>query len=353
MSVSENNKRIFKNTMMLYCRMLLMLFVSLYTSRITLSTLGIENFGIYNVVGGVVVLFSFLSSAMSSATQRFLNFELGKSDGQRVRQVFGMSLVVHAVIAIIVLFLAETIGLWFLNNKLNIPDSRMVAANWVYQLSIFGTIVGILRVPYNATIIAHERMSYYAYLGIAEAILKLVVVFTLTLVSVDKLILFAILLQSVSLLLLFVNVTYCVRKFNSAWPVFVKDRALFCDLISFSGWSLFGAVANVSRDQGVNVILNLFYGVTANAAMGVANQVNGAVYQFVSNFQVAFSPQIVKSYSAGERGYFNSLVFNASKYSFFLMWFLSLPVLVNTDFILNLWLKNPPEYASEFVFAGH
>lgn len=346
---SENNKRIAKNTLMLYGRMLLIMLVSLYTSRVFLAMLGVEDFGIYNVVGGVVVLFSFLHSAMSTATQRFLNYELGRKDIAQAQRVFGMSLVIHFCISAAVLVLAETVGLWFLNTKLNIPVSRMNAANWVYQFSVATMVLFIVSIPFNSTIIVHERMSFYAYMGIAEAFSKLGIAYLLLLTKLDRLVIFAGLLFCASMLIAIVGVVYCHRSFESVKCKLFFDQKLFYDLMSFSGWSLIGGVANICRTQGVNMVMNIFCGVTVNAAMGIASQVNGAIYQFVTNFQMAFSPQIVKYFAAGKKDEANLLVFRASKISFFLMLLLALPVIVNVDFILSIWLKTVPHYSSSFV----
>ena len=349
-TVSENNKRIAKNTLMLYVKMGVMMLVQLYTSRVVLQTLGVDDFGIYNVVGGVVVLFSFLNAAMSSATQRFLNFELGKSDLVQVGRVFSMSLTVHFVIAGTVLILAETIGLWFLNSELNIPAERMVAANWVYQFSVASTLLGILLVPYNATIIAYERMAFYAWTSIFRALLLLGIVYLLTIGNLDKLILYAGLVFAVNALMQIVYIAYCKHAFpqTAIYKPF-RDKKLFRELISFSGWSLFGGVADMCNSQGINMVMNIFCGVAVNAAMGIANQVNAAVYQLVSNFQIAFNPQLVKSYASNERERFISLILRTSKFSFFLTFFLVLPICLNIDFILELWLGDVPEFTAEFV----
>lgn len=350
MPISSDNRRIAKNTLALYVRMAVMMAVSLFTSRVVLQTLGVEDFGIYNVVGGVVVLFSFLNAAMSSATQRFLNFELGRNDIVQAGRVFSMSVNVHFVIAGTVFLLAETIGLWFLNMQLNIPAARMEAANWVYQFSVFSTLLGIMLVPYNATIIAHERMGFYAWASVGNAILRLLIVYMLYIGNFDKLILYAILTFAVGVIMQIVNVAYCKKAFPQVavyrpfW-----ERKLFGELISFSGWSLFGGVANMCNSQGINMVLNIFCGVAVNAAMGIANQVNAAVYQFVSNFQVAFNPQIIKHYSAGEQEAFISLIFRASKISYFMMFFLALPLMLNAEFVLKLWLGIVPEYSAQFL----
>ena len=348
--ISSDNRRIAKNTLALYVRMGVTMLVSLFTSRVVLQTLGVEDFGIYNVVGGVVVLFSFLNAAMSSATQRFLNFELGRGNVAQVGRVFSMSMSVHFAIAGAVLLLAETVGLWFLNAQLNIPAERMAAANWVYQFSVASTLLGIMLVPYNATIIAYERMTFYAWASIATTFLRLGIVYLLVIGNADKLVLYAALTFAVGVLMQVVHVAYCRRAFprTAIYRPF-RDKKLFRELVSFSGWWLFGGVANMANSQGINMVVNIFCGVAVNAAMGIANQVNAAVYQFVMNFQTAFSPQITKLYSAENESAFLKLVFRASKFSFFLMVFLANPILINTDFILEIWLGTVPEHTASFV----
>lgn len=329
--------------------MLLIMAVSLYTSRIVLNTLGVEDYGIYSIVGGVVILFSFFNNAMSIATQRFLSFELGRENIKQLRRTFSMSLNVHFGIALLILFFAETVGLWFLNTQLNIPAERMKAANWVYQFSILTFLVNIIRVPFHSTIIAYEKMSFYAYLSIIEALLKLGVVFLIQISLYDKLIFYGFLIFIVSLLILLVYKIYCNRNFDSSRYYFFWDIKLFKTLISFSGWSLFGSLANVGSKQGTNILLNIFYGVTVNAAMGIATQVNNAINGFVHNFQTAFRPQIVKSFASGDNKYLMQLIFQTSKFSFFLLYFIALPILLNTEIVLQLWLKNVPEYAVGLV----
>jgi len=328
--------------------MLFTMTVSLYTSRIVLNTLGVSDFGIYNIVGGVVVLFSFLNNAMSSATQRFLNFEIGKNDFVQLRKIFCISMNVHVSIAFIVFILAETIGLWFLNTQLNLPLDRMNAANWVYQFTILTFIISILQVPYNATIIAHERMSFYAYVSIVEVSLKLSAVFLLQYLGYDKLKLYAVLICAVALIIITIYKLYCNKKFESSRYIFIWDASLYKQLLSFSGWSLFGSVANVGKTQVINILINIFCGVLVNAAMGITNQVSATLNGFVSNFQLAFNPQIVKSYAANDKEYLMSLIFKTSKYSYFLLFILSLPILLNTEYILKLWLKIVPEYTVQF-----
>jgi O-antigen/teichoic acid export membrane protein len=346
--MQENNKRIAKNTMLLYFRMLITIGVSLYTSRIVLNALGVEDFGIYNVVGGVVVLFSFFNNAMSTATQRFLSFELGKNDIEEVKRTFSMSMTAHASIVILVILLAETVGLWFLNMHMNIPDGKMNAANWVYQFSILATCIGIIQVPYNASIIAYEKMSFFAYISIIEVIFKLLVAFLLVYISFDKLKIYSILICFVSFFTFLLYRFYCKRKIEVCTYHFFWDRALYKRLMSFSGWSLFGSVAVVGANQGVNILLNIFYGVVVNAAMGIANQVNSVLNKFVSNFQTAFQPQIVKFYAAGDTKSLEQLIFRSSKFSFLLLFTLTFPIMLNVDFVLKIWLKTVPECTSVF-----
>ena len=349
MSNSANNKRIAKNTILLYFRMFLTMGVSLYTSRIVLNTLGVEDFGIYNVVGGVVIMFSFLNSSMSSATQRFLSFELGKGDYAQLKKVFSMSVNIHAVIAIAIFILAETIGLWFLNTKLNISEGRMEAANWVYQFSVLSFMLTVMGVPYNATIIAHERMNVYAWVSIIEVVLKLAIVFALVWFGVDKLKLYAVLVLGVTIVTWTIYRFYCKQHFAESKYRFAWDRSLFKTLMNYAGWNLFGNIASVAYNQGINIMLNIFFGPVINASRGIAYQVNGAVSGFVSNFQMSMNPQIVKSYAANDIKYMHQIIFQGAKYSFFLLFILSLPILLETEIILKTWLKIVPEYTVIFT----
>jgi len=343
------NSRIAKNTLALYFRQILIMLVSLYTVRVVLNTLGAEDYGIYNVVAGVVVLFSFVNNAMATSVQRFLNFYLGKNDTEKTRNVYSASLVIHGIVCLIFIVLAETAGLWFVNAKLNIPSERSNAAFWCYQAAVITTLANIMRVPYNAVIIAYEKMSFFAGLSIVEAVLKLAVVFLLKIAQFDKLIFYSFLLATVSFIILSIYKFYCNKNFEIAHYRKNQDKGLGKELVSFSGWSLFGAVANVANTQGTNIVLNIFTNVTVNAAMGIANQVNAAVYSFVSNFQTAFNPQLVKSYAAGEKEEFQILVNRAAKFSFYLLWLIVLPVFANCSFLLSLWLKNVPLYSVGFV----
>ncbi len=348
-TLSQNNKRIAKNTMMLYFRMILTMLVSLYTSRVILNTLGVEDFGIYNVVGGVVSMFSFFNSAMSSATQRFLSYEIGKGNFVQLRKTFNATQIIHIGIAVLIFILAETVGLWFVKTYLVIPAERIEAAIWVYHFSVLSFIVSILQVPYNATIIAHERMNVYAYVSILEVSLKLLIVFMLTWITYDKLKLYGILLFGVTFIIAAIYRIYTRRNFEESKFEVVKDYKLYKTLMSYSGWSLFGNIAGVAQGQGINIILNIFFGPVVNAARGIATQVQGAVYSFVSNFQIAVNPQIIKSFAANEKEYMTSLIIQSSKYSFYLLFLLSLPIILEVDQILKLWLITVPEYASIFT----
>lgn len=345
---SLNTKRIAKNTAMLYIRMLLTLGVSLYTSRIVLKVLGIEDYGIYNVVGGVIVLFSFLNGALTQATQRFLTYELGKCNIKRFRQVFNVSLLTYLGLSLIIILLGETLGLWLLNTQLNINEEKMIAANWVYQFSIITFFLNIMYTPYNAAIIAHEKMSFYAYVSIVEVVLKLLIVYLLVLIAFDKLIIYAILISIVSFIILCLYIAYCTYKFKECRYSWYWEKALFMNLIGFSGWSMFGSLSVITTNQGINILLNMFFGVAVNAAIGITNQISNAINQLVINFQMAFNPQITKSYAKGDRKYWEALVFRSAKVSYFLLFLLSLPFLIKTNIILHIWLENVPQYTLIF-----
>lgn len=329
--------------------MLLTMAVSLYTSRIVLNTLGVEDFGIYNVVGGFVTMLGFFNSSMSAATQRFLSFEIGRKDTIQFGRVFSMSMSIHVLISIIIFILAETIGLWFVNVHLSIPLNRLSAANWVYQFSVFAFIVTVLSVPYNAIIIAHERMNIFAWVSVLEVGLKLLSVFMLQWFGFDKLKLYAVLIFIVSLIIRFIYTIYCNYNFSESKYRFFWDRALFKTLISYAGWSLWGSAAGVLYNQGVNILLNIFFGPLINAARGIAYQIQGTVNGFVSNFQMAMNPQIIKSFASGDIRYMHQIIFQGAKYSFFLLFTISLPILFETEIILRLWLKIVPDYTVIFT----
>lgn len=347
--VIDNNKRIAKNTLFLYFRMLFLMGISLYTSRVILNTLGVEDYGIYNVVGGIVAMFGFINGSMSSATQRYITFALGKGDKKRLQTIFSTTLQIHTLIAGIIVLLGETIGLWFLYNKMQIPVDRMDAAFWVLQSSIISAVIMIVSVPYNADIVAHEKMSAFAYISILEAVLKLAIVFMLVVFAFDKLILYAILILAIQILIRFCYSIYCNKHFEETKYKHVWDKSLFMEMTGFAGWSLLGNLSAVLFGQGLNILLNVFFGPVVNAARGVAVQVQGAIQQFVGNFQMALNPQIMKTYAKGELSEMHKLMFRSSRFSFYLLFFLSLPVLFETNFILTIWLKTVPENTVVFL----
>lgn len=347
-TINSNNKRIAKNTLLLYVRMFVMMFTALFTSRIVLQVLGETDYGIYNIIGGVVVLFSFLNSALLSATQRFLNFSIGRNDESSTHKVFCMSMNSYLILSAVFLLLGETVGLWFVDTQLNIPQERMTAAHWVYQFTLMTFVINLVRVPYNATIIAYERMGFYAYLSLGEVALKLVVVYLLYVTAHDKLVVYSLLYTLVPLLITWLYKVYCSRHFTISRYRLFWDKDMFKRLFSFSGWSLFGSIANLSANQGLNILVNIFYGVTVNTALGIANQISNNVFQFISNFQVAFNPQIVKCYAANEMQRLYNLMFASSKMSYFLLLVIALPVMLNMDMILEIWLVDVPQHTAVF-----
>ena len=343
-----NNKQIARNTLFLYIRMLLILAVSLYTSRVILKTLGVEDYGIYNLVAGFVTLFTFISNALVSAIQRFLNVALGENDLDRFADIFSMSITVMLLTSILILVLGETIGLWFVETQLNIPESRKTASIWVYQLSLLTFIINIIRSPYNAAIIAYERMSFYAYVSIVEVLLRLGLVFSLIIIPYDKLIAYTLLYLLVMVLVFLAYVFFCKKSFSGCDYHFKKDKSLFKEIVSFSGWSLLGQSAVVAAGQGDSFFVNRFFSVTSNAAMGVSAQLTGAIETFITNFQVAFNPQLIKTHTNEDKTEHRKLLFRASKFSFYLQLILSLPVLFNIDTILDIWLEEVPDYSNLF-----
>lgn len=348
----SSSKTIIKNSLFLYFRMFLSMGVSLYTSRIVLDTLGVEDYGIYSVVGGVVGLFAFFNLAMSSSTQRFLSYEIGINNFNQLKKTFSAALTIHIFIAILVLLLAETIGLWFVMHKLNVPSNRLDAVHWVYQFSVLTFLIGIIQVPYNALIIARERMNIYAYISIFEVLLKLFLLYALLFFNMDKLKLYSVLIFVGAIIIRMIYRLYCKVNFAESKYEFYFDKKLYNSLLSFTGWSLFGNVAAIARGQGSNVLLNLFFGTVINAAYGITLTVQGAVKTFVGNFQMAMNPQIIKTYASGNKEQSLKLIFQSSKFSFFLMFLIAVPIIYNVDFILNLWLKNPPPYTSIFVILS-
>ena len=328
---------------MLYIRMFISMLVGLYTSRVVLATLGVEDYGIYGVVGGVVGMMGFLNASMSGATSRFLTFELGKGDKERLAKTFSSALIVHIGIAIVVLILAETVGLWFLCNKLNIPAERMQAAHWVYQLSILSAMFGITQVPYNAAIIAHEKMDVYAYVEILNVSLKLLIVYLLCIGNFDKLILYASLMLAVSILIMMVYRIYAIRQFPEAHFHWIWDKTYLRPLLSFSGWDLYGNACVIARQQGTNFLINIFYGVVYNAASGIATTVQGTISGLAFNIILAFRPQIIKQYAKGNVEDMSKLVGNAVCFTTILFGCMSIPLLLETHYIMKAWLGTIPD----------
>lgn len=346
---SENNKRIAKNTLMLYFRMLVMMVVSLYTSRVVLDTLGVSDYGIYNVVGGFVTMFSLISGAMTTATQRFLSFAIGEGKKQEVTSLFSTAVIIHIGLALIILLLGETVGVWFVANKMNFPTGRYTAAIWVFEFSLLTFLVSVINVPYNAAIIAYEKMSAFAYISIIEVVLKLVIVYLLLLAPFDRLIFYAILMAIMQLgvQLIYASYTHCkIKTCHCNWKL---NHEYFKQMTSFVSWNLIGSLAGVCKDQGLNVVLNLFFGTAVNAARGVAIQVSTAINRFVTNFQMAMNPQLVKLYAAEEKQEMFKLVFRGSRFSYLLLLCLSLPVVIEAPFILNIWLVRVPDYTVSFL----
>lgn len=346
---SSANKRIAKNTLVLYVRMLFTMGISLFTSRVVLQTIGVEDYGISSVVGGVISMFTFINAAMVSSTQRYLNFELVRDDANQLRSVFSTSLQIHALIALAIIVLSETVGLWFLNEKLVIPEARMTAAMWVYQCSILSCAVSIMSTPYNAVIVAHEKMSAFAYISILDVSLKLLVVYLLVVLPFDKLIILSILNLLVQLFIRYIYTLYCHRHFPESYFQFRFNKTLFKEMFGFAGWSFWGNLAAILYTQGLNMMLNIFFGPIVNAARGIAVQVQSAVQQFVGGFQTALNPQITKNYASNNLPQMHSLMFRSARFSFLLLFFLSLPVLMETNFILTLWLKTVPDDAVIFT----
>lgn len=345
---SADNKRIAKNTMFLYFRMILIMGITLYTSRVVLNRLGVNDYGLYNVVGGIVTLFSLFSSALTGAITRFLTFELGKKDGQ-VQRIFAASITILLLVGLLVSILVETGGIWFVNNKMQIAPGRISAAHVVLQCSIITFVVNILAIPYNALILAHEKMAAFAYISLIEASLKLGIAFFLYLNLFDNLKTYAILMAVVAILVRWCYSFYSSHHFSEGNFEIRFDKEIFRKILSFTGWTCIGGSASILNGQGVNMLLNVYWGTVVNAARGLAVQVNTAVGQFSSNFMAAVNPQIIKKYAGGNEAGMISLVYQSSKYAFLLMYIIALPILIETESILRIWLGNYPKYTTIFI----
>lgn len=350
--ISSNNKRLAKNTLLLYFRTILIMLINLYMSRVVLEALGVEDFGIYNAVGGIVTMFSIISGALSAAISRFITYELGRNDKSRLNKIFSTSVNIQIGLCVLILLIAEPLGVWFLNTHMVIPDGRLDIANWVFQFSLLSFCINLISVPYNAAIIAHERMSAFAYISIIEALLRLGIVYILAVSIFDKLITYAFLLVAVALLVRIAYGIYCNKNFDECHYQWVNDKSILKEMAGYAGWSFLTNAAYIFNTQGVNILTNVFFGVTLNAARGIATQVDSAVMQFVNNFTMALNPQITKSYARNDIHKMIDLVFLGSKYTIYLTLFFAIPLIAETEYILSIWLKEVPEYSALFVKLG-
>ena len=346
---AHNTRKIAKNTLVLYVRMLVLMLVGLYTSRVVLSALGENDFGIYDVVGGVVAMFTIISGSLNSAISRFITFEMGKNDPMRLNKVYSTAVTIQLILAVVVVLIAEPVGLWFVRNKMTIDPSRIQAAIWVLHFSLASFVINLMSVPQMASITAHEKMSAYAYIGIMEGLLRLAVAVLISRSSSDRLVLYSALMMVTVLMVRAAYGIYCRRNFPECRYRWVNDDLLVKEMFSFAGWNFIGASSGVLRDQGGKILVNLFYGTAVNAARGVAMQLNGAVQGFVTNFMTAVNPQITKSYALGDQGYMYYLISKSSRMSYYLLFVLALPVLFNTEYILDIWLEEVPVHSTLFV----
>lgn len=349
MSTTSDNKRLAKNTILLYGRTLLVMLITLYTSRVVLNALGVNDYGISNIVGGFVGFFSIISGTLIATTQRYLNFELGKKDNSQPQKVFGASMCIHVLLALILFIVLESFGLWFLNNRLNIPVDRLYASNWVFQCSILAFLVSILSTPYTAVIIAHEKMSAFAYISLLDVCLKLGVAYLISCTSSDKLIVYSLLIFGIALIDQLIYWLYARRHFLEAKFIIVRDKALYKEMFSFASMNFIGAFASILANQGIDIVLNLFFGVAINAARGISNQILNAVVRFVNDFMTALNPQITKEYASGNCKKSRILCLRGSKFAFFLMMFFAVPLIFRIPYILDIWLGNYPDYTIIFV----
>lgn len=347
---SQNNKRIVKNTLFLYFRMILIMSVTLFTSRILLRALGVVDYGLNNVIAGTVILFSFLNNSLAASTSRFITFEIGKNNINNIQRVFKTSLFIHGILAIIVVLLGESIGIWLLNEILSIPENRKLACHIVFQMVIFSALCTIVQVPFNSLIVSYERMSVYAYIGITDAIFRCLMAYAIMISYYDRLILLSMLQMVWILALTLFYIYYCRNKFfNIALLSFKYDRNYMKQMLSYTTWGLIGSSANILKNQGVNILINIFFGSVVNTANAIAYQVNNAVMNFTNNFTMAINPQIIKSYASGDNKAMINLVKRGGKFSFFLLLYLCLPIIFEAEYILTLWLNEYPNYTIAFT----
>lgn len=345
----SDNSRIAKNTIFMYIRMAITMLVGLYTSRVVLQVLGVEDYGLYNVIGGIISLFAVLNAALVNTTSRFITVSLAKGNDLETRQIFNMAFIIHLFVGVLIVILGETVGLWYLHNKLVIPEGREIAAEWLYQFTVVSAFLTTLIVPYNADIIAHEKINVYAIIQIIDVFLRLVIVILLKYTSTDKLIFYALLILLVSVFDFSVTFAYCRRVFQETKYLFYWSWKVFKDILRFIGWAIVGNFSNMFYTQGINLLLNAFCGPAANAARGVAVQVESLVKQFANNVQTAINPQILKSYAVKDMDRMYYLITASSRICFYLLFIISLPILLETDFLLSLWLGNVPDHTVNFV----
>lgn len=347
--MEQSNKRILKNTSFLYMRMLVMMALSFLTTRIVLEKLGVDDYGLYNVVGGFVAMFTVLNNVLQSATRRFMSIAIGQGDSRKIRDTFSTSFVMHLAIGAIVIFALETIGLWLLNTQLNIQEGRETAANWVFQFSVFSVFLAITQTPYTAAVTSHERFNVYAYMSIFDVVAKLGILFLLVYLPFDKLIVYAFLMCAVNFASVAIYRVYCIRQFTECHITFHVDKPLFKQMLTFSGWDSLGNVSAVVNNHGLSILLNMFFGTAINASRGLAATVSSTVSTFVSGFITAAEPQLAKFYSKGEMDRFERLIFNVSQYTLFMLAIIAVPVMLELDYVLKLWLGNVPDFTSAFV----
>ena len=348
-TVTNNNKRIAKNTILLYIRMLFTMIVSFFTSRVVLQTLGISDYGVYALMGSVIGMLGYVNTLLAGGTSRFLTIGLGENNPAKLKLTFSTTIVLTLFTSILVIILGETVGFYFFYNYLNIDPSRMEAAQWVYQCALLSSVLTIMNSPFTASIISHEKMDIYAYMSILDVVMKLLIVYVLMILDYDKLIIYSILMFSVNLLNFLILRTYCIRNFAECAFSLRFDRGTFKKMFAYSGWNMFGSLSALLMDQGVSIVINIFFGTIINAAKGVANQVNNVIRQLYSNFQLAARPQIMKYYAQGKCTEMFELMINTSRYCAFLLICIIVPVIVNVEGLLNIWLVETPEYSVDFI----
>lgn len=353
MSHLGNSKIIAKNTLLLYTRTFIVMLVSIFTSRIVLNVLGETDYGIYNIVGGFVAMFGLLSSTLTTASQRFISFELGKSNSEaELQKIFSVTVLIHIALAVIILILLESFGLWFINNKMNIASDRLFAANIVFHCSVLTFCINLISIPYNAEIIAHEHMDVFAYISIIEVVFKLAAAYTLVICLGDKLIIYAIMMLTIALILRLIYGIFCKRNYAECKLVYVKDKSRYTEILSFCSWNIIGSASVILNSQGINILINLFFGVLLNAARGLAEQINSALNSFVANFMTALNPQITKCFAAKEYEQLNKLIMLGGKLAFCLLWLISFPVITQIDALLGIWLMEVPDHTASFVILA-